>query len=351
MNSTEKLYLPFEGILDLFSITGQHPPGATNLLTQSAKQSPRIQQDLNAFRLSKTRTNFAKIVHSCHGEPVKMTASARSSSTQRQVSSEKLTKRSMDNMDLGRIKSQNCQRIVVLGAPKVGKTNLLQRFLGKDFKEHYEPTREDFHRKLFHIGGETYRVDLLDAACERDFPAKRRLSILTGDIFLLVFSFDSRESFRDVCELLSEIRSAKAKFLKMKSPTKVPVVVCGNKADLNGQQRVVYRSEVVKTLGEDITFVETSTKNSIGLEILFRTLARLGGLPEETIPSRHEILPMLNYQSLCAGQRGRKSSKTQKCTPCGAVDPLARRPSFTTDLKMVLGSSTKQNKPERCQIQ
>lgn len=173
----------------------------------------------------------------------------------------------------------------------------------------------------------------------------------TGDIFLLVFSVDSRESFREACELFNEIRSAKTKFLKMKSPAKVPVVVCGNKADLSGQHRVVGRSEVVKTLSEDITFVETSAKNSKGLETLFQALARLGGLPEETIPLHHEIIPILRYQSLCAGQRARKSSKTQKCAPCGAVDPLARRPSFTTDLKMVLGSSTKQNKPERCQIQ
>uniref|UniRef100_A0A3B4A128 Uncharacterized protein n=1 Tax=Periophthalmus magnuspinnatus TaxID=409849 RepID=A0A3B4A128_9GOBI len=186
--------------------------------------------------------------------------------------------------------------IVVLGSPKAGKTNLLLRFLGKDFKEHYEPTREDFHRKLFHIGGETYRVDLLDAACERDFPAKRRLSILTGesqtnehsrtmcDIFMLVFSLDNRDSFREVCELLNEIRSAKTKFLKMKTPAKVPVVVCGNKADLGAPQRVMGRSEVVKTLGEDVTYVETSAKNSIGLEIMFGALARLGGLPEETNP-------------------------------------------------------------------
>lgn len=78
-------------------------------------------------------------------------------------------------------KPKNCQRIVVLGAPKVGKTNILQRFLGRDFEEDYEPTTEDFHRKMFYIRGEGYQLDLLDAAKERDFPAKRRLSILTGE--------------------------------------------------------------------------------------------------------------------------------------------------------------------------
>lgn len=171
-----------------------------------------------------------------------------------------------------------------------------------------------------------------------------------GDIFLLIFSLDNRESFREVCELLSEIKSAKTKLLKLKNPMKVPVVVCGNKVDLGA--RVVSRAEVTKTLSEDVTYVETSAKNGTGLEILFRALANLGGLPDETSPARHEIIPILSYQSLCAGQRGRKGSKTRGlCTPCAAVDPLARRPSFTTDLKLVLGSSAKHNKLERCQIQ
>lgn len=77
-------------------------------------------------------------------------------------------------------KPQNCRRIVVLGAPRVGKTSILRRFLREDFEERYVPTCEDFHRKLYQIRGETYQIDILDASGERSFPAKRRLSILTG---------------------------------------------------------------------------------------------------------------------------------------------------------------------------
>uniref|UniRef100_A0A3B5ALS8 RASD family member 2 n=1 Tax=Stegastes partitus TaxID=144197 RepID=A0A3B5ALS8_9TELE len=249
------------------------------------------------------------------------------------------------------ISGLNCHRIVVLGAPKVGKTNILQRFLGNEFEEHYEHTIEDFHRKLFHIRGETYQVDLLDAAGERDFPAKRRLSILTGDIFLLVFSLDDRESLNEACELLNEIQAAKAKLLKSKRPARVPAVMCGNKADLDAQ-RVVRRAEVGTILGEDVPYFETSAKNGTGLESVFRALASLGGLPDETSPSRHQLISIPTYQSLCVGRRGRRGIRTPGLgAPCAAVDPLARRPSFTSDLRLVLGSSTKNNKPEKCQIQ
>lgn len=81
-------------------------------------------------------------------------------------------------------KPQNSKRIVVLGAPRVGKTSILRRYMIDGFVEEYKPTSEDFLRKLFRIRGETYQIDILDASRERDFPAKRRLSILTGMYFL-----------------------------------------------------------------------------------------------------------------------------------------------------------------------
>lgn len=170
-----------------------------------------------------------------------------------------------------------------------------------------------------------------------------------GDIFLLVFSLDDRDSFSEVCGLLNEIRTAKAKLVKLKNPLTVPVVICGNKADLDAQ-RVVRRSEVTEILGEDVPFFETSAKDGTGLEDMFRAVASLSGLPEETTPSRHQIVSLVTYQSLCIDQRGRRGSRTHGA-PCAAVDPLARRPSFTSDLRLVLGSSTKHNKPEKCQIQ
>ncbi|XP_068605946.1 GTP-binding protein Rhes [Brachionichthys hirsutus] len=270
------------------------------------------------------------------------TGSWRRQESSQQVSTERRPKRSVDLLELRLAKPKNCHRIVVLGAPKVGKTNILRRFLGKEFEEKYEPTSEDFHRKLFHIGGKAYQLDLLDAAGERSFPAKRRLSILTGDSFLLAFSLDDRESFDEVCRLYSEINVAKAKMQRWKHPARIKAVVCGNKADLDAP-RAVRRSDVAEFLGEDVAFVETSAKDGTGLDDAFRALAALGGLPDATVPSQHRLVSILTYRSLCV-------SRTRGLgAPCAAADPLARRPSFTSDLQLVLKS--KHNKPERCHIQ
>ncbi|GLD49275.1 dexamethasone-induced Ras-related protein 1-like protein [Lates japonicus] len=91
------------------------------------------------------------------------------------------------------------------------------------------------------------RVKSLDASSERDFPAKRRLSILT-----------------------------------------VPAVVCGNRWDLEGRGREpVTRKWGQEIIGETCRSSKPRPKDGSGLDGLFRALATLGGLPDETGPSRH----------------------------------------------------------------
>lgn len=183
MNTTEKLYLPVDGIFEMFnSLTGQSRithPGLQSTALTPVPQHPKVSN------ISKTGMGVIKTVKGSWRQHEKR-ASRSSSSGNRQVSTERLPKRSVDLLELGLAKPRNCHRIVVLGAPKVGKTNILQRFLGKEYEENYEPTTEDFHRKLFHIGGAAYQVDVLDAAGERNFPAKRRLSILTGESCVVI---------------------------------------------------------------------------------------------------------------------------------------------------------------------
>lgn len=178
MNATKKFYLPVDGIFDMF--TSLTAPSAVTHPTAQSAVAP--QQHPKAPNFSETGMGIIRMVKESWRQPVAHRSS--SSSTGRQLSTERQAKRSVDLLELGLAKPKNCHRIVVLGAARVGKTNILQRFLGNEFEENYAPTTEDFHRKLFHIGGEAYQVDLLDAASERNFPAKRRLSILTGETLI-----------------------------------------------------------------------------------------------------------------------------------------------------------------------
>ncbi|KAM4583557.1 dexamethasone-induced Ras-related protein 1 [Odontesthes bonariensis] len=257
-------------------------------------------------------------------------------------------------------KPQNCKRIVVLGAPRVGKTSILRRYLRDGFVEEYNPTSEDFLRKLFRIRGETYQIDILDASRERDFPAKRRLSILTGDIFLLVFSLDDRSSFEEVCTLRKEILVAKSKLTRSSAPEhcaqpRIPLLVCANKVDLQDSDREISNAEVLQALGDDCAYFETSAKDSTNLEKVFETLAKRGGLPTETGPSQHRKVSLRSYQAIRTGRVvGNGRQVPGRDDPCGTLYPLARRPSFSTDLRQVIGPHTAR-KPgkglEKCHIQ
>lgn len=292
-------------------------------------------------------------------------------------------------------KPQNCRRIVVLGAPRVGKTSILRRYLRDGFVEEYSPTSEDFLRKLFRIRGESYQIDILDASRERDFPAKRRLSILTGgyrpspsycqgvrgrgstvmvhvtncgfafsisgDIFLLVFSLDDRSSFEEVCVLRTEILAAKSKLTKSSAPEqcvqlRVPLLVCANKVDLPESERAISKTEALRALGEDCAYFETSAKDSRNLEDVFEALAKRGGLPAETGPSQHRKVSLRSYQAMRTGRtRGKGGHLASTCDDaCGALYPLARRPSFSTDLRQVIGPQGAKKAgrdADKCQIQ
>ena len=80
------------------------------------------------------------------------------------------------------IPAKNCQRMVILGSTKVGKTAIISRFLNEKCDDQYTPTIEDFHRKFYNIRGELYKLDILDTSGNHPFPAMRRLSILTGEL-------------------------------------------------------------------------------------------------------------------------------------------------------------------------
>jgi len=99
-------------------------------------------------------------------------------------------------VDTEEVPHRNCQRLVLLGSAKVGKTSIVSRFLHDTFDDNYTPTIEDFHRKIYKIRGESYRLDLLDTSGNHPFPAMRRLSLLTGELTYLKFGRNEIMNFK-----------------------------------------------------------------------------------------------------------------------------------------------------------
>ncbi|XP_037720474.1 GTP-binding protein Rhes [Drosophila subpulchrella] len=258
--------------------------------------------------------------------------------------------------------AKNCYRLVMLGSSRAGKSSIVARFLGNRFEEAYTPTIEEFHRKLYRIRNEVFQLDILDTSGYHPFPAMRRLSFLTGDLFILVFSMDSRESFEEVVRLRENILETKWAALnpgsgfKKKSLPKIPMILAGNKCDRDF--KTVQVDEVMGYIaGQDncCTFVECSARQNYRIDDLFHSLFTVSNLPLEMTPNHHRRLvsvfgapsPLPPHGSVVGGsKKNALSIKRRFSDACGVVTPNARRPSIRTDLNLMRSKTMALNEGE-----
>ncbi|KAH8991349.1 ras-like protein [Lactarius hatsudake] len=156
-------------------------------------------------------------------------------------------------------------RLVVIGSGGVGKSALTIQFMHNHFVDEYDPTIEDSYRKQCVIDGEDALVDILDTAGQED--AMREQYMLRGEGFLLVYSITDRDSFDSISAYHQQI-------LRVKDTESVPIVLVGNKCDLEDERRVD-RNEG-RFMSEEIGchFVETSAKLGLNVTAAFLNLVR-----------------------------------------------------------------------------
>ncbi|KAI2466738.1 ras-domain-containing protein [Annulohypoxylon bovei var. microspora] len=157
--------------------------------------------------------------------------------------------------------------IVVLGAGGVGKSCLTAQFVHNEWIESYDPTIEDSYRTQVAVDGRQVILEILDTAGTEQFVAMRDLYMKTGQGFLLVFSITSTSSLAELAGLRDEI-------IRIKDDENVPIVICGNKADLEDQR------SVPRTKGFQISqrwgapYYEASARTKTNVDEVFVDLCR-----------------------------------------------------------------------------
>jgi len=158
-------------------------------------------------------------------------------------------------------------KLVVLGSGGVGKSALTVQFVQGIFVEKYDPTIEDSYRKQVEIDGTQCMLEILDTAGTEQFTAMRDLYMKNGQGFVLVYSIIAQSTFNDLPDLREQI-------LRVKDKDEVPLVLVGNKCDLN-DQRVITTDQ-----GQDLakkfncSFMEASAKTRNNVEAIFHDLIR-----------------------------------------------------------------------------
>lgn len=74
-------------------------------------------------------------------------------------------------------------------------------------------------------------LDVLDTAGQEEYSAMREQYMRTGEGFLLVYSITSRQSF-------DEIQTFQQQILRVKDRDYFPIIIVGNKCDLDGEREV-----------------------------------------------------------------------------------------------------------------
>merc|ERR1712242_597859 len=161
-------------------------------------------------------------------------------------------------------------KIVVLGGGGVGKSALTIRLVTNNFLEEYDPTIEDSYRKSVVIDDKACLLDILDTAGQEEFSSMQDQWMREGQAFLVVYSITSRATF-DEAIIMRE------KILRCKEEEEPPIVLVGNKCDLEDQRQVqtAEGAALAKEWGENSSFFETSAKEKINHEECFYAAVRL----------------------------------------------------------------------------
>ncbi len=89
----------------------------------------------------------------------------------------------------------------------------------------------DSYRKQCLIDDEVALLDVLDTAGQEEYSAMREQYMRAGEGFLLVYSITSRQTFEEIVTFQQQI-------LRVKDRDYFPMIVVGNKCDLEGERQV-----------------------------------------------------------------------------------------------------------------
>ena len=100
-------------------------------------------------------------------------------------------------MDNDKITKNRHLRIIVLGSSRVGKSSIVKRLLTNEFSSVYIPTAQDLHIIQYSYSGRTYKIEILDQSGSLINSAQCSLTVMTGDVFLVVYDVTSMISVQE----------------------------------------------------------------------------------------------------------------------------------------------------------
>ena len=209
------------------------------------------------------------------------------------------------------------QKIIFVGDSGVGKTTLINRINNEEFKDLNESSVGiDYYSKNIKFGGEELTLQIWDTAGQEKYrgliPTYARNAVLA----FIIYDISSKKSFENLTEWINYLNSIE----------KMPMIICGNKIDLD-----LFERQVTKEEGEEfakknnVVFFEVSAKTNENMNyMLYRSIAELPYfedknknkdklteelLKENGITNDNNILNLYKQNSNCDNDNNKKKNK------------------------------------------
>lgn len=156
-------------------------------------------------------------------------------------------------------------KVVMLGDASVGKTTLVARWIFNEFKCDTKPTLGTAYqeKKVPYTNGKHYKINIWDTAGQEEYFSFTSVYCRDAKGAMIVFDLTKFSTFENVKKWVSIIRDN----------GDVPIVLCGNKSDLDTERAV--SSEVAYELAQSFnaTYFETSAITSHNVQEAFTELS------------------------------------------------------------------------------
>jgi len=159
-------------------------------------------------------------------------------------------------------------KIVLIGDSNVGKTNILAYLLTEKMLPESKPTiGVEFGSKVYKFGDDLVKVQIWDTAGQERYHAITSAYYRGTNGAIVVYDVTNKNSLKNSIEIwLSTLKKVTNK--------EVPVMLLGNKNDLEEERKVNFSEGKEKAISENLGFYETSALTGDNISKAFEIFIR-----------------------------------------------------------------------------
>jgi small GTP-binding protein len=156
-------------------------------------------------------------------------------------------------------------KVVLIGDMKVGKTNIVSRYIKNEFNKYSMSTiGVEFGSKELVIEGHNVKVQIWDTAGQEKYKSITNAYYKGAKGAFVVYDITNKNSFDNADNWLNNLRASADK--------KCSIILIGNKSDLENKREVSIEQGEEKAKNSEIAFMETSALSGDNIDKAFEMM-------------------------------------------------------------------------------